>query len=304
MIDLIRRFLKYVEITTKITSLFAFAMTLSYLFFIGQPIDTLRTAVFFLGMFLFDLTTTAINNYIDTKTNHQQLQFKRSIALLIIYVLFVLSTACGLYLFYLTDVVVLVVGVLCFAFGVLYTYGPIPISRQPLGEIFSGFFYGFAIPFLVLYINMPEGHFLTFAVSRDALDLRLQIWPFVSLILLSIPPFCTTANIMLANNICDLEKDITVKRYTLPYYLGKRSLYVFAALYYLAFLSVVVMVVTGILSPLCLLSLVVLIPVQKNIMVFFKKQDKMETFPVAIKNYLLIMGTVTISIFLSGLFPI
>jgi len=304
VIDLIRRFLKYVEITTKITSLFAFAMTLSYLFFIGQPIDTLRTAVFFLGMFLFDLTTTAINNYIDTKTNHQQLQFKRSIALLIIYVLFVLSTACGLYLFYLTDVVVLVVGVLCFAFGVLYTYGPIPISRQPLGEIFSGFFYGFAIPFLVLYINMPEGHFLTFAVSRDALDLRLQIWPFVSLILLSIPPFCTTANIMLANNICDLEKDITVKRYTLPYYLGKRSLYVFAALYYLAFLSVVVMVVTGILSPLCLLSLVVLIPVQKNIMVFFKKQDKMETFPVAIKNYLLIMGTVTISIFLSGLFPI
>ena len=304
MIDLIRRFLKYVEITTKITSLFAFAMTLSYLFFIGQPIDTLRTAVFFLGMFLFDLTTTAISNYIDTKTNHQQLQFKRSIALLIIYVLFVLSTACGLYLFYLTDVVVLVVGVLCFAFGVLYTYGPIPISRQPLGEIFSGFFYGFAIPFLVLYINMPEGHFLTFAVSRDALDLRLQIWPFVSLILLSIPPFCTTANIMLANNICDLEKDITVKRYTLPYYLGKRSLYVFAALYYLAFLSVVVMVVTGILSPLCLLSLVVLIPVQKNIMVFFKKQDKMETFPVAIKNYLLIMGTVSISIFLSGLFPI
>jgi len=304
VIDLIRRFLKYVEITTKITSLFAFAMTLSYLFFIGQPIDTLRTAVFFLGMFLFDLTTTAINNYIDTKTNHQQLQFKRSIALLIIYVLFALSTACGLYLFYLTDVVVLVVGVLCFAFGVLYTYGPIPISRQPLGEIFSGFFYGFAIPFLVLYINMPEGHFLTFAVSRDALDLRLQIWPFVSLILLSIPPFCTTANIMLANNICDLEKDITVKRYTLPYYLGKRSLYVFAALYYLAFLSVVVMVVTGILSPLCLLSLVVLIPVQKNIMVFFKKQDKMETFPVAIKNYLLIMGTVTISIFLSGLFPI
>lgn len=301
---MIRRFLKYVEITTKITSLFAFAMTLSYLFFIGQPIDTLRTAVFFLGMFLFDLTTTAISNYIDTKTNHQQLQFKRSIALLIIYVLFVLSTACGLYLFYLTDVVVLVVGVLCFAFGVLYTYGPIPISRQPLGEIFSGFFYGFAIPFLVLYINMPEGHFLTFAVSRDALDLRLQIWPFVSLILLSIPPFCTTANIMLANNICDLEKDITVKRYTLPYYLGKRSLYVFAALYYLAFLSVVVMVVTGILSPLCLLSLVVLIPVQKNIMVFFKKQDKMETFPVAIKNYLLIMGTVSISIFLSGLFPI
>jgi 1,4-dihydroxy-2-naphthoate octaprenyltransferase len=298
---LLKRFLKYVEITTKITSLFAFAMSLAYLFYIGQPINLLLTAVFFLGMFLFDLTATAINNYIDTKINDQELQFKRNIALIIIYVLFILSTASGLYLVYLTDIVVLIVGIICFAFGVLYTYGPIPISRQPLGEIFSGFFYGFAIPFLVLYINMPQGHFLTFGIDSKTIDLSLQIMPLISLLLLSMPPFCTTANIMLANNICDIDRDITVNRYTLPYYLGRKSLYLFAALYYIALLSVVVMVVLGILSTFCLLSLIVVIPVHRNIRLFFSKQDKNETFPVAIKNYLLIMGAVTVTIFLSGL---
>ena len=70
--------------------------------------------LFFAAMFLFDLTTTAINNYIDTKNNHQTLQFKRSYALIIIYILFAISAVLGLYLAYLTDLVILLVGGLCF----------------------------------------------------------------------------------------------------------------------------------------------------------------------------------------------
>ena len=85
---MLARFLGYVEIKTKITSIFAFLMTLSFLFYIEQPIVLSRTLLFFAGMFLFDLTTTAINNYIDTKTNDQVLQFKRRNALIIIYILF------------------------------------------------------------------------------------------------------------------------------------------------------------------------------------------------------------------------
>ncbi len=73
------------------------------------------TLIFFAAMFLFDLTTTAINNYIDTKTNAQTLQFKRSIALAIIFVLLGTSTILGLYLVYLTDIVVLLLGGLCFS---------------------------------------------------------------------------------------------------------------------------------------------------------------------------------------------
>lgn len=299
---MVKRFLSYVEIMTKITSLFAFLMTLAFLFYIKQPIDWQRTTIFFSSMFLFDLTTTAINNYIDTKTNTQTLQFKRSVAFLIILVLLGVSSALGIYLVYLTDIVVLLLGGLCFLCGILYTFGPVPISRQPWGEILSGVFYGFFIPFILLYINMPRGTYLTLDLSLSTIRIDLQIAPLFAVFLLSIIPVCTTANIMLANNICDVERDIQVKRYTLPYYLGEKALYLFAGLYYCTYIATVVMVALRILSPICLLSLLTIFIVQKNINRFFRLQDKAITFIVAIKNYMIIMGVNTVLIFISGFF--
>lgn len=299
---MIRNFLKYIEIKTKITSIFAFFFTLAFLFYKKQPINLKLTLIFFAAMFLFDLTTTAINNYIDTKTNDQVLQFQRRNALIIIVILFTLSTAFGLYLAYLTDIVVLIAGILCFFCGVFYTGGPIPISRQPWGEILSGVFYGFFIPFLLLYINMPKETFIIFNVSAESTYILFKNFPILTLILFSITPVLTTANIMLANNICDLKKDVKVKRFTLPYYLGETSLYLFAGIYYLTYIALIAMVTLKILSPICLISLLTIIFVNKNIKIFFKKQDKATTFIVSIKNYIIIMGVNTIMIFLSGFF--
>jgi len=298
----IKRFLDYVEIRTKITSIFAFLLTIAFLFYKEQPINWSITLLFFAAMFLFDLATTAINNYIDTKTNGQTLQFKRRIAFLIIFVMLGVSTLMGLYLVYLTDIVVLLIGGLCFLCGIFYTFGPVPISRQPLGEILSGIFYGFFIPFILLYINMRSGTYLTLVWNQQTISLDIQILPLFTAVILSVIPVCTTANIMLANNICDVERDILVRRYTLPYYLGKNpSLYLFAVLYYGTYLAVIIMVVLKLLSPICLISLVSLIPVQMNINTFFKVQDKSSTFVTSIKNYVIIMGTNTALIFLSGL---
>jgi 1,4-dihydroxy-2-naphthoate octaprenyltransferase len=297
----IKRFLSYVEITTKITSTFAFLMTIALLVYKKQTINWGLTLLFFASMFLFDLTTTAINNYIDTKNNQQELQFNRKLALVIIYVLFGISTALGIYLALLTDIVVLLAGGICFLCGIFYTYGPVPISRQPLGEILSGFFYGFLIPFIILYINMPSGTYMTLIVNLKTIFLELKIGPTISLLLFSIIPFCTTANIMLANNICDLEKDIAVKRHTLPYYIGNKALYLYAGLYYLTYLATILMVIFKILSPLCLLSLLTIFIVQKNINIFFRKQDKATTFITAIKNYVVIMGANTLMIYISSL---
>lgn len=301
MITVVKRFLSYVEIKTKITSIFAFLMTIAFLVYKEQSIDWGRTAVFFCSMFIFDLTTTAINNYIDTKTNEQILQFKRKHALIIIYVLFAISMALGLYLAYLTDIVVLLLGGICFLAGVLYTYGPVPISRQPLGELFSGSFYGLFIPFLLLYINMPEGTFLSLSLGWESIRAEVMVGPVLTVLLLSVIPVCTTANIMLANNICDLEKDVAVKRYTLPYYLGKKALVLFAVLYYATYIATIVMVILGILPPICLLLIPTIFVVQKNINRFFKLQDKATTFMVAIINYLVIMGTITVLIFISAI---
>lgn len=299
---MLERFFKYTELRTKITSLFAFLMSISYLFYMKVVINWRLTSIFFASMFIFDLTTTAINNYTDSKTNRHDMDYSKTTGRTIIFIMLFISASLGLYLTYLTDIVVLVVGIICFICGILYTFGPIPISRQPLGEVLSGIFYGFMIPFLIFYINLPEGTILSYSLSWKAIGVSVNVLPSLKLILLSIVPMCTTADIMLANNTCDVDKDIKVNRFTLPYYLGKKSTYLFAGIYYTAYADILLMVAFKVLSPLCLLILVTLVPVQKNISKFMKVQDKGKTFIVSIKNYILIMGAITLMIFISGLF--
>ncbi len=300
---MIKKFFKYVEIMTKITSVFAFLMTLAFLFHEGQPINVKLTLIFFGSMFIFDLTTTAINNYIDSKDYPEMLPLPRRAALIIIFVMFGISTALGLYLAYCTDIVVLLVGALCFLCGVCYTYGPLPISRLPFGEVCSGVFQGILTPFLLLYINMPEGTFLTYTLSSSEISLSLKVWPLLTLVLLCMIPTCLTANIMLANNICDVDADVKVNRFTLPYFLGlKRSLTLYAALYYIAYLTPCIMVVLGMLHPACLLYLLTFPIVQKNIGIFRKEQKKPDTFLTAIKNYIVLMSAYVMALLVGGIF--
>lgn len=299
----IKRLLSYVEIKTKVTSVFPFLMTLGYLLVNGLRIDPLRSAVFFFGMFFFDLTATSVNNYADTGKTGVALPFPRKTSLLITFLLLGLSVALGLWLVALTDAAVLLLGALCFLFGILYSYGPVPISHGPYGEIASGFFYGFLIPFLIVYSNAP-GTLLTYSLTGGSLALTLSLMPLLGLVLLAVLPFCLTANIMFANNLCDMERDIAVKRFTLACYLKRRhALYLFAALYYLAYASVVAMVALRFLPPTSLLLLLTLVPAQKNINVFFKAQSKEKTFASSIKNFLIIIVAHIALIFAGALLP-
>ena len=296
---MLKEFFNYIEIKTKITSAFTFLLTLGFLLYQRREIQWGKTILFFAGMFFFDLTTTAINNYIDSKNNGQVLAFGRKKSLLIIYILFAISAGLGLYLAWITDLVVLVVGGICFLCGVFYTYGPLPISRIPLGEAVSGFFYGTVIPFILMYINSPENTFISYTLSWKTISLSLQVIPILTLLLFSVIPFAVTANIMLANNICDLEKDISVRRHTLPYYIGKKALPLFAGIYYLTYISMILMVVFRILPPVVLISLITILPVQRNIRIFKNKQEKASTFNVSIINFILIMGADTLAVFLA-----
>lgn len=300
---MLSRVLKFVEIQTKITSAFPFFMVLAYLFAIGQPIRWDRTLVFFGSMFLIDLATTAINNFMDTRTNGLPLTVSRRAGLVILLALALGGAALGLLLVAMTDAVVLVAGAVCFLCGVLYTSGPVPLNHTPLGEVLSGLFYGLAIPFLLLYISLPQGTLLTLEYSWQTVGFELQVLPFVTLLLLSVLPVCATANIMLANNICDLERDVSVKRYTLPFFLGKKNaLLLFAALTYGGYFSTMLLVLMGALPVIYLLLLLTAIPVTKNLRVFFRKQDKETTFPMAIMNYILTMSANVVLILASHWF--
>ena len=73
----------------------------------------------------------------------------------------------------------------------------------------------------------------------------------IILVLIALPNMCCTSNIMLANNICDVERDVQSKRYTLPYYIGqKKALLLYYGLYGVAYLSIVLTVIVGVFAGL------------------------------------------------------
>ena len=301
---MIKRFLKFVEITTKITSVYAFANTLAFMLVMGKHINVPLMIVFCVAAFIFDLTTTGINNYIDSKDYPEMLPIKRSNAFIAIIGMLTISTVMGLYLAYKTGIVVLLIGALCFLLGIFYTFGPLPISRIPLGEIFSGVAYGMMIPFLMLYINNPTDY-IELNINIHTIDMKIMIGAFVSFLLFSVVNTLTTSNIMLANNTCDLKKDIAVGRHTLVFHIGQpAAVKLHAILYYLCYVSVIIMVIASILPPVALVFIIFLPLVQKNINTFKAEQIKEKTFITSIKNFIIINSSYLITLLLCAVFNI
>ena len=290
------RFLQYTEIKTKITSVFAFTLCIAFFLMRQWTIRWLPTLIFFLGMLIFDLATTTINNYIDSKTDDTELPFSRWQSLVLTVILLLLAAGCGIWLVILSDLFVLFLGGCCFVCGIFYTFGPVPISRLPLGEVLSGLFYGFFIPWIFFYVNLESASFMQWLWQTPHLQLFVHLPNFLALILLSVAPFCCTANIMLANNLCDLEKDLLQGRRTLPSYIGKKyGLWLFALLAVLPHVSLVVLVLTGFSHPITLIALLTLFPVLNKVRQFFVRQDKRQTFALSLQNYLLIMVSFTLA---------
>ncbi len=288
--DYLQRFFSFVEIKTKVASFLPFGLALAYLAYQDSPINWPLTLLFFIAMTFFDMATTALNNYIDAKASRTDLPFSRPLALFILLVLLLSASISGLVLAWLSVPLVFWAGAASFLIGIAYTFGPAPISRMPLGEFFSGLFMGFFIPLLTVTINSSSLAPAQLVWQAPTVLLAVDLKLLLQLGILTLLPATTIAGIMLANNICDLEKDIKIKRFTLPYYLGKkRALLLFAALYLAALFSLIGSVICGLLPPLVLLTLLAAWPLQKNIRRFFALQDKALTFPLSVQNFLLLV---------------
>ncbi len=297
---IVSRFFKYVEIRTKLASVLPFALALLYSQYTYGQVIWLNTAVFFIAMILFDMATTALNNYMDTKVNDAPLPFDLTKAKVIFLMLLALATAAGLVLVALTNLIVLAVGALCFLIGIIYTFGPVQISHLPLGEAFSGFFMGFLIPFLTVFINAPAPSLASYAVQGEILMLSINMMGVLKLLLFTVPAICGIANIMLANNICDLEYDRSINRHTLVHYIGVRhALGLFAALYAISYAAVVAMALTGVLPLYALAVCLTAVPVGINLKKFFKKQVKRETFATSVQNFTLLMASLIVVVLLA-----
>lgn len=295
----VKNFLSFVEIQTKIASVIPFLLGLSYARYRFAAVNIHVSTVFFIAMILFDMTTTAINNYIDTKAAKTKAHFSSQASVIIIFLMGGLSAAIGLYLAYLSGIVVLICGMICFFIGIFYTFGPIPISRTPYGEIFSGIVMGFFITFICIYINFPD--IIKVDFNAPYITANFNMPELVRIIILTVPVALSISNIMLCNNICDLESDAAIRRYTLPFYIGvENALKLFSLLYYTAYGFIILMCVAGIIPFFCIACVLSAIPVRKNIKRFIFKQSKSETFPLCILNFILLTIPFILVIALGG----
>jgi len=306
----LKSFLKYVEIQTKAASMIPFAAGTVFAYYRFQRFSLTNFILMLVSLLSFDMTTTAINNYIDYKSAKKKSGYgfevhnaivrdniKERDALTVILMLGALAVITGFLLFLNSNILVLILGVISFAVGVIYTAGPVPISRTPLGEVFSGLFMGFLIPFLSFYIHVIDEQVLSVSIRNGILNLEINLNEIIAILVCSVPTVTGIANIMLANNICDIEDDLENKRYTLPIYIGRdKALTLFKILYYVAYITILVSIITGLLPVISILFFVTLIPVQKNISRFIEVQTKKDTFSLSVKNFAVMNITLILSI--------
>jgi len=155
------------------------------------------------------------------------------------WIAFAVAVACGIYLAVVAGIVILAVGAVSIAAGVLYTGGPRPYGYAGLGEAFVFLFFGLVAVNGSYYVQVEQ---------LDALPLGLSI---------SIG-FLSTA-ILVVNNVRDIETDRRAGKMTLAVRLGRHNAVVlFRALVLGAFLVLPVALFGGDASPLALIGLLAL----------------------------------------------
>jgi 1,4-dihydroxy-2-naphthoate octaprenyltransferase len=273
--------------------------------------------LFFISTILIDMTTTATNHYYDyKKAKHEDgynynihnpinnYDLKTNTVILTILTMLTIAIISGLILFLRTDLIVLIIGIVSFIVGITYSFGPIPISRTPFGELFSSIFMGFVVFYLSVHIHLNiDSTLIKIIIKNYHIFLEIDLIELIIIFLVSLPVVLSVANIMLANNITDIEDDIKNERYTLPIYIGKeKSLILFKSLYYLSYINIFILIVFKIIPIISLIVLLTIIPVSKNIKVFLQKQSKKSTFKTSIENFLWINVTYLFSFIIYYIF--
>ena len=119
------------------------------------------------------------------------------------WVAFAVAVACGIYLAAVAGIVILLIGAVSIAAGVLYTGGPRPYGYAGLGEVFVFLFFGLVAVNGSYYVQVEE---------LDVLPLGLSICV----------GFLATATLVV-NNVRDIETDRRAGKTTLAVRMGRRN---------------------------------------------------------------------------------
>lgn len=276
-------FAELIELKAKTASIFPFLLGLAYSLYHYQSVNLSALAIYFVAMFMFNCFVDIWDNYndyhkaVDTddyqkNTNiigRENLSMGLIKSLLAFF--FFGSLILGIIVALMTGWAVFWLGLLCYVVGVFYAGGPKPLSSLPLGELLSGLTMGYVIFLICLYINSSQNF----------------VWSFANLattFLIALPNTLLIANLMLANNTCDLEEDEANHRYTIVHYIGKKAALIWwTTALILAFVAIVVAVILGLLSPIMLLIMLIAPLMIKFARPYLQKQVKKETFISSVK---------------------
>ena len=242
----------------------------------------------FLAVICFHLAVNGHNQYTDYtryKQNHitsynnilEKFNITKSWARKIIIILTLISAIIGITLSIKVGWIIFLIGILSYLIGYCYSGGPSPILKTPFGEPASGITMGYNITFLGLYINMYNVH-------------PFDNFFWAKAIIVAGPAIFVIANVMLANNICDVAEDVKIGRKTLPYYTGRKTaLTILCGYYVLAYIFLILGIVLKYLPVITLGSLLTIPLVYHTTKTFVKNPHKESTFTGILVNVLLVL---------------
>lgn len=240
-----KQFSGIVELRTKIVSMSTLLLASAYTVWRTGRLDVVSFLLLLFAALAVDMGTTGFNTYFDflRGVDHPEYNRERSkvlvhegvrpeAALKVSVLCFGIAAVLGFAVALRSGWPVILAGGASMAVGFLYTGGPLPISRTPLGEVFAGGFLGTVFFLIVWYVLGGSG------------DPKSFLYAFLA----SLPSAFFIASILTTNNTCDVEGDRAAGRRTLSILIGRRAS---AALIYiegiLGFASAAVWVLTGIL---------------------------------------------------------
>jgi 1,4-dihydroxy-2-naphthoate octaprenyltransferase len=145
----------------------------------------------------------------------------------------------GLFLLFQSGIWLLAIGLGGVLVAITYTAGPFPLAYHGLGEVAAGIFMGPMIVIGAYYVMAPD------LTAQRGFELAL----------ISFPVMFTTAAILHANNIRDMDADRVANKHTLAVRFGLRIARIeYMVLIAVTYLSQIVLVLVGLMPILTLLS--------------------------------------------------
>jgi 1,4-dihydroxy-2-naphthoate octaprenyltransferase len=276
-------FFELVELKAKTASVLPFLLGICFSWYHFHQLHLGYVLLYFIAMFIFNMAVDILDNYNDyhhAKEGHDYKEKtniigRENLSLSMIrqwiFWMILISALMGIGLSFIVGWPLLWMGLYCYLIGIFYSSGPKPLSSLPLGEVFSGFTMGFMIMLICVYINTFDSFQWTLTTVGG-------------IFLVALPNTCLIANLMLANNICDLEEDEKNHRFTLVHYLGKqRSIALFVGLIICAFAAITLSVILQLVPWTMLLNVVIVPFVLNQTKLFLHEQVKTKTFICAVR---------------------